>query len=363
MGPKGGRDPASLRDLLIEKTGRFEFLQAVRLFQRIWDDREPVGREADPDREVVRFRSDVSSVFPGRDVQEAVSPDADGPGQLTVCFMGVATPASWGALPRRYAEELRYQERNKNPAPRAFFDIFNHRFISLFYRVGEKTRPVLAYESGRQSAFERAFYAILGLGTAGLQGRLALDERMLVSRAGLLAMRPMPAVALEEAIRSVFRQPAAIEQFVPEHYQIEPDDQNRLGEVNTRVGEDLYLGEKITLVQSKFRVRLGPLTRDAYDGFLPGRLGFRSLMDLVRFGAGDEFDFELQLALRAEDIVPLRVGEPEDGSPQLGWTSWLITDPLEEPRDDAMFDSDNRFAAEISCAGAARALAATEASP
>jgi type VI secretion system protein ImpH len=363
MGPEGGRDPASLRELLIEKTGRFEFLQAVRLFRMIWADREPVGQEADPGREVVRFRSDVSSVFPGRDVQEAASPDADGPGKLTVCFMGVATPASWGALPRRYAEELRYQERNKNPAPRAFFDIFNHRFISLFYRAGEKTRPVLAYESGRQSAFERAFTAILGLGTAGLEGRLELDERMLVSRAGLLAMRPLPALALEEVIRSVFGQPAAIEQFVPERYQVEPDDQNRLGVVNTRLGEDLYLGDEITLVQSKFRVRLGPLTRNAYEGFLPGRHGFRSLMNLVRFGAGDEFDFELQLALRPEDVAPLRVGEPEDGSPRLGWTSWLITDPLEEPPDDAVFDSDNRFAAEISPAGDTRGLAAMEASP
>ena len=148
MAAEGGRDSASLKELLLERTGRFEFLQAVRLFQKIWSDRAPVGLDSDPREEVLRFRSDVSSVFPATDVREAVPPDGELPGRLTVSFLGVATPGTYGALPRRYAEELRYQARNKNPAPLDFFDIFNHRFISLFYRAAQKSRLVLAYESG-----------------------------------------------------------------------------------------------------------------------------------------------------------------------------------------------------------------------
>ena len=106
MGPEGRRDPASLKDLLIEKTGRFEFLQAVRLFQRIWADLEPVGREADPGREVVRFRSDVSSVFPGRDVQEGASPDASdkcGLANRRECYSKVQ-----GQLRQILEDELKY---------------------------------------------------------------------------------------------------------------------------------------------------------------------------------------------------------------------------------------------------------------
>ena len=337
MAAEGGRDSASLKELLIERTGRFEFLQAVRLFQKIWSDRAPVGLDGDPHGEVLRFHSDVSSVFPSTDVREGTQPDPEGPGHLTVSFLGVAVPGAYGALPRRYAEELRYQARNKNRAPLDFFDIFNHRFISLFYRTAAKNRLVLAYESGRHNMFERALYAVLGLGTDGLRGRLALDEQLLAGRAGLLAMRPMPASALASALRSLFQQPVVIEQFLPARYEIEVDEQNRLSRANSRLGHDLYLGAQITLVQSKFRVRLGPLTREAYHEFLPDRLAFRSLMDVVRLAVEEGMDFDLQLVMQAQGVAPLRMGEPQAGSPRLGWTSWLMTEPFEEPADDACF--------------------------
>ena len=331
------RDAASIKELLLEHTGRFEFIQAVRLFRRIWRDRAPVGFDSDPRGEVVRFHSDLSSTFSASDVRDAEPPQEDRPGKLTVSFLGVATPGLYGALPRRYAEELRYQARSKNTAPIDFLDVFNHRMVSLFYRASEKSRLALAYESG-SSAFARAFYAVLGLGTQGLRGRLEIDDRALVARAGLLSMRPISASALAGVIRSTFGAPVEIVQFVPQRYRIEPDDQNRLGLSNSRLGEDLYVGSEITLVQSKFRVRLGPLTRKAYDEFLPDRPAFRSLMEVVRLAVAEGMDFDLQLVLRAEDVTPLRLGGPDESATRLGWTSWLTTRPFTAPADDARFD-------------------------
>ena len=339
MDSESGRDSASLRELLLERTGRFEFVQAVRLFRAIWPEREPVGYDSDPRAEVLRFHSSVSNVFAASEVADAKAPDAKGPGELTVNFLGVATPGIYGTLPRRYAEELRYQARNKNRAPLDFFDIFNHRLVSLFYRALEKSRLVLSYEGRSGSAFERALYSVLGLGTPGLRGRMPLDDRMLVARAGLLSMRPMPAIGLAGVIRSLFAQPVEIEQFIPQRYEIEVDDQNRLGMANSRLGEDLYVGSEITLVQSKFRVRLGPLGREAYERFLPDQPAFRTLMEVVRLAVGDAMDFELQLVLRAEDVTPLRLHAV--GGSRLGWTSWLLTAPFEEPADDARFDPES----------------------
>lgn len=350
MDSESGRDSASLKELLLERTGRFEFVQAVRLFRAIWPEREPVGYDSDPRAETVRFHSSVSNVFAASEVMAAEAPAAGDPGKLTVTFMGVATPGIYGTLPRRYAEELRYQARNKNRAPLEFIDIFNHRLVSLFYRALEKSRLVLSYEGRSGSAFERALYSVLGLGTPGLRGRMPLDDRMLVARAGLLSMRPMPAIGLASVIRSMFAQPVEIEQFVPQSYEIEVDDQNRLGTANSRLGEDLYVGSKITLLQSKFRVRLGPLGREAYESFLPDQPAFRTLMEVVRLAVGDVMDFELQLVLRAEDVAPLQLSAV--GGSRLGWTSWLLTERFEEPADDARFD---RKSAPIERGPAARA--------
>ena len=93
---------------------------------------------------------------------------------MTVSFFGVATPASYGSLPTRYAELILERPRSKNRALRDFLDLFNHRLVSLFYRAWEKHRfPVRVRAVGPAPAlFERALFALMGLGTDGLRGRL-----------------------------------------------------------------------------------------------------------------------------------------------------------------------------------------------
>jgi type VI secretion system protein ImpH len=323
---------------MMEETGRFEFLQAVRLMKKIWPDREPVGGDHDPRDEVVRFITDISPVFARADIQDAVESEDGRPAKIQVNFMGVATPSSFGSLPRRYAEEIRKLSRGKNSALRDFLDLFNHRMISLFYRAREKNIPTLAYDRGGDNAFENTLLGLLGIGTPGLTGQLAVDDRMIMGRAGLLAMKPIGVSARAGVIRSVFGQPVEIEQFCPANYPIEDDDRNRLGFVNTVLGEDLYLGAEVTLVQSKIRIRLGPMSREAYDEFLPHSLGFQRLADLAHFAVGEELDVEIQLSLRAADIPTIQLGNTDSGACRLGWSSWIGTEEHSDPAEDAMID-------------------------
>ena len=338
MASEGRREAASLKRLLMEQPGRFEFLQAVRLMKKIWPDREPVGGDSDPRNEVVRFSADVSPVFSISDIQDFVERDDGRPVEVQVNFMGIATPGSFGALPRRYAEEIRKLVRDKNPALKDFLDVFNHRMISLFYRAREKNLPTLAYDRGGENAFEHTLWGLLGIGTPGLTGQLALDDEMIMGRAGLLARRPIGVSALAGLIRSIFRQPVEIEQFFPAHYPIEPDDRNRLGTSNTCLGEDLYLGEDVTLIQSRIRIRLGPMSRRDYEEFLPHHEGFQRLADLVHFALGEELDFDVQLSLRADDVPATQLGEPSADSCRLGWSSWLGTEERGTPALDATID-------------------------
>ena len=360
MAAESGREAASLKQLLLEKTGRFDFLQAVRLLRKIWPDRVPVGGDSDPRDEIVRFRSDTSSVFPISDVSDAHASEDGRPADLLVHFMGAATLASWGALPRRYCEEVhRLATREKNPVLRDFIDIFNHRMVSLFFRAREKNKPVLAIERGRDNAFEHTVFGVLGLGTPGLADRMHLDDRMTVGRAGLLAMRPISASALESVLRSIFHVPVSIEQFLPTTYEIEVDDRNALGRSNSGLGMDLYIGGEITLVQSKFRVRMGPLEREAYEEFLPHNRGFRRLSELVHFAIGEELDYEVQLSLAAPDVPALRIGEPVHGSPRLGWSTWIGSEERSEPAEDALIDPQYDSFFSIPSSGASRPEHAT----
>jgi len=198
MASQSGRDAPSLKDELLAHPERFEFEQAVRLLARLLPQRAPVGGDADPHDEVVRFRSDLSAQFARADLRSIELGGQDQPAQLEVCFMGVATPASFGSLPRRFSEEVRSLVREKNTALRDFLDLFNHRLISLFARARQRSRPTVLFERGPDNPLERALAAVLGIGTRGLAGQLAVPDRALFARAGLLAMRPVPPLALRE---------------------------------------------------------------------------------------------------------------------------------------------------------------------
>jgi len=266
------------------------------------------------------------------------APEDDSPVRMLVNFMGVATPSSFGSLPRRFAEEIRLLVRDRQPALRDFLDLFNHRLISLFLRARERHHPLVDFERGAQGTFARVLAAVLGIATTGLAKRLALDDHSLFSRAGLLSLRPMPAVALESLVSSVFGVPAAIEPFRPAVHAIEPDDRNRLGRANARLGQDLFLGEEIVLVESRFRVRVGPLDLATYESLLPDQRGHRKLADLVRFATRGELDFDLQMVLSQEEIPVVRLGAGDAARGRLGWSSWLARErPADAPRDDAVF--------------------------
>jgi type VI secretion system protein ImpH len=337
MAPESRRNTASLKEELFERPTAFEFFQAVRLLHKLRPDRAGVGRDADPAREAVRFRSDTSFVFPEGDIREITAGEPGLPDEMVVKLIGIASPGSFGSLPTPYVEEVRRQERTlKNPAMREFFDLFNHRLVALFYRAWERSRLPVLHDLGAHNAFESALFATLGLLGPAFDARMPLDQASLLSRAGLLAMAPAPASAIESAVTSLFGVPAHIEQFMPSWYAIDESDRTRLGAANARLGVDLNVGESVLLVQSRFRIAIGPLDRKRFHELLPDGSDFAALSSVVRLAAGVELDFDVQIVLAAAEVPETRLGGGL-GASQLGWTSWLRTQEFEEDARAAIF--------------------------
>jgi type VI secretion system protein ImpH len=336
MATESRRTLPAVGERLYEHPAAFEFFQAVRLLRRIRGGRGGVG-ELDPGDEIVRFRSAVSLAFPRADITELHrAGDGEPAARMTVGFMGMATPGSFGALPLCYTRETLEQEDQKNPALRDFFDLFNHRALSLFYRAWEKHCLPVQHESGDAPFFERALFGLAGLGTPGLRDRCAFDDHALLSRGGLLGMSPIPATALRGVLESYFQVPVEIEQFVPTWYEIDEGEQNRLGQRGSRLGEDLFLGGRVRLVQFKFGVRLGPLDWDGYQEFFPVAQGFRALVDMVRLASTPDLDFEVRPVLRAEDVPPLKLEREPKRACRLGWSTWLASEAPARDANDAV---------------------------
>jgi type VI secretion system protein ImpH len=341
MAPPSGRSAGSLRDRLEAEAFRFEFLQAVRLLRELAPERGAVGYDDDPKRESVRFRADVRFAFPAADVVSVEPPgDPGGPPRLTVSFLGVATPACFGSLPTPYAQEILEQARDKSTVLRDFLDAFNHRLISLYYRAFEKYSLPVSYETGDHDYFERALRGVLGLAAPALHERLRLSDRALFSRAGLLAMAPVPAPVLEQLVESYFEVAAHVEQFLGAWYPLDPADETRLGRANSSLGVDVNVGANVRLVQYRFRLQLGPLRFAEYEELLPSGRAFESLFDLVRLATGSEQTFEVQLVLAAEEVPPLELAASPARPCRLGWSSWLTQPGRTQDADDARFASE-----------------------
>ena len=83
----------------------FDFFQAVRLLEKFYPARAPIGRDADPADEIARFRAHVSMAFPPSQIVALEPPDDDRPNPLlTVTFFGLYGPS--GVLPSRSVPTL-----------------------------------------------------------------------------------------------------------------------------------------------------------------------------------------------------------------------------------------------------------------
>jgi type VI secretion system protein ImpH len=342
MAAQNGRADPALERVLFEGGYRFDFFQAVRVFERLYPHRQPVGRDANPTQEVARFRSHLSLSFPPSAIHDIERlQDGNGPAQMTVAFMGLA--GLQGVLPRHYTELLLERARHKDQTLRDFLDLFNHRLISLFYRAWEKYRFPIAYEQALAKqegydSFSLRLFDLIGLGTKGLREMLEVEDEALLFYAGLLAQHPHSASALEGLLQDYFGIPVHVAQFVGQWLTLSEANRSRLGvrEGNNALGVSAVAGRRVWDQQGKFRLRLGPLTYDEFCRFLPSGEAFERLVGLTRFYAGQEWDFDVQLILKAAEVPACRLGETGEQAPRLGWSAWLKSKAFCHDAEDAI---------------------------
>jgi type VI secretion system protein ImpH len=349
---------------LLSEPYRFDFFQAVRLLESAarHDPRrraEPVGHDQAPEQEVVRFRTLPALSFPAAAVHQIRSRDEAAPADMSVTFLGLMGPL--GALPPHYTSLLVRRLRHRDLALREFFDLFNHRAVSLFYRAWEKYRLPFAYERsrswhGRETAPQQAdgrsegedlvtrcLYCLVGLGTGGLRDRHAVDDEALVFYGGHFAHFPRSAVSLEAMLGDYFEMPVRVRQAQGQWLVLEEADRSLLPSPDhalgrcCQLGVNLIAGDRVWDVQSKFRVRIGPLTYAQFRGFMPDGDGLQALGQMTRAYVGPELDFDVQVVLRRAEVPGCRLEATAAHAPRLGWNTWVHGDAWERDVEDAVF--------------------------
>jgi len=322
-----------LNQHLLDEPYKFDFFQAVRLLEKMYPERRPVGREASVIGEIIRFRSRLALDFPASEIHEIKETTDERTDEqrleMYINFMGMIGPS--GVMPSHYTELAVERRRYQDVTMWSFMDIFTHRAVSLFFRAWEKYRFPVGYERG-QDDFTAFLFDFIGLGTSGLRGRMALPDESMLPYSGLIAQKPHSAIALGNILSDYFGVKAKIEQFFGQWLELDAESITTLGQANSLLGTSAIIGTRIWEQQSKFRVRLGAMSFREFQDFLPNGTAHKTLKSIIRFIVGLEFDFDVQLVLLAKQVPGTILTTRAKRRPMLGWTSFLKTKPF--VRDD-----------------------------
>jgi type VI secretion system protein ImpH len=329
-----------LRAMLEQDPYSVQFFQAVRLLERLYPDRNPVGLFVAPSSEVVRFSSLPTLSFPASEIASLAMADESKPARMRVNFMGLS--AAVGALPDPYTEFLLERVKAKDPAPGEFFDLFNHRVISLFYRGWQKYRFFIAYErtGASDDGISRILLNLIGLGTRGLARRMEVQDEACLYYASLIGQRRPTAQGLKQLLEDYFDIPVQVNQFTGTWNRLPPANQTFLhdrGAFCEQLGMGTIVGDEIWDQHGTITLRLGPMKFATYLEFLPGGRAFIELRAWLHFYASREFDFVIQPVLERDEAPPMQLGEQGETASRLGLVSWVKNRPLHRDPDEASY--------------------------
>jgi type VI secretion system protein ImpH len=309
----------------------FDFYQAVRLMEKLRPESTPVGENVNPAAEVARFKSKVTMSFPASDIERIRASKNGEPPEIMVNFMGIA--GAFGPLPNPYVELLIERESRGDTTFRDFLDIFNHRLLSLMYRIRKMSRLGMEIKSPDEIPFASHLLSLMGLGMKSLQGRMKVQDRAFLYYSGLITQKPHSMIGLERMLSHYFGVIVKSRQFRGRWHALEHDQWTVIGisGQNQVLGESVLLGSRVWDQQTKFQLVIGPVKFKVFEEFLPTGSRFRPLVEMTRFYAGRGLDFEINLIMKALDVPPARLSV--SSGPRLGWTSWIKTKEFTE--DDA----------------------------
>jgi type VI secretion system protein ImpH len=311
-------DAVTFLAALADEPYRHDFYAALRRLECLHSEKPRWGQALRPGDEPVRLGQDPDLAFAPAPLA-SFGPGEDGtPPRLQVRLFGLFGPN--GPLPTHITEYARERLRNHGDATLSrFLDLFNHRFLALFYRAWAQAQPHVNRDRPDDDRFATYVGAFLGVSPETFRERDTLPDLAKFFHVGALVRQVRNADGLAGILAHFFRVPASIEQFVGDWMTLDERERTCLAVDGAVLGGGGVLGGRVWDRQHKFRIRLGPLTLEEYESFLPGGMPLKELVDWVRLYLCFELDWDVRLVLRRAEVPDLTL----DGARQLGWTTWL----------------------------------------
>jgi type VI secretion system protein ImpH len=305
-----------LLECLQDEPWRFGFLALLR---RIGANAaiDPVGMARRPLAEPFRLGQQPSLAFAPREIASI----GEVAGRLKVRLFGLGMFGPNGPLPIHVTEWAREREEGRRDTTTVdFFDIFHHRFFTLFYRAWASAQATAGLDRADHERFSFYVASLIGQDTEEIKQR-PLPAHARLAASNHLVREARNADGLRATLEHYFGVPVAIEENVFHWIKIDPADCGRIGWPGpaATMGQGAILGRVAPDRQHRFRIVIGPLDLESYLRFTPQGEDLPRLVEWVRAFVGYELEWELELRIKPDCAPPAMMG----GTQRIGWTGWL----------------------------------------
>ena len=325
---RGPSDPVVRTDALrgiAAEPWRYDFFHAMRLLENQYPDKPRFGTARRPADEPVRLGQSADMSFAQSSLHAVAPASATSKPRIEVRFFGLFGPN--GPLPHHLTEYARQRLMHHGDATFArFADMFHHRLLLLFYRAWAQAQPTVGLDRPHDDRFGAYVGSLVGLGAPGMSGRDAAPDHAKLYFSGIFSRQARNADGLASVLSGFLRRPARVEQFAGVWLELPKSERTRIGGAKSRratpnaaLGGGAVLGQMVWDRQHNFRVHIGPLDQDVFEGLLPGGKALPAVIALVEQYIGLELGWDLKLGLKADQVKASCLGRHG----RLGWTSWL----------------------------------------
>ncbi|MGL6297033.1 MAG: type VI secretion system baseplate subunit TssG [Plesiomonas sp.] len=319
-----GADRSARSDVIrFDNASSFNFFQLVELLCRLECIDQEALSDCHPKHEKIRFTSAASLGFPASDVLN-LEQDSVGRHQLEVAFLGLQ--GSQSPLPGYYLDELAWDYAQGAPKLGLFLDFFHHRLLMLLHRSWRKYRYHVRFQHDGDDGFSRLMFALVGLSNSAVRESLPINRAKMLSYAGMLASPSRSPQVVAGLVSHCFDlDDVKVMAWQPRKVAIHTEQQNRLGNLNTVLGNDLILGASVNDCAGKFLLQINKLSFSQFLSLLPNGSLFQPLAQFVSFILRDQLAWDLCLSFGDKQACGLRLGDEQ--SSRLGWSSFLGLPP------------------------------------
>ena len=315
-----------LINALREEPWEYDFFAMARRFQDTHDG-PGFGYSVRPRQDPIRFGQYARMAIASRSIH---SVESDGERlRVKLLFSGLFGPNA--PMPYHLTEVINDRRQHHNDdSISAFADIFHHRFFSLFYRAWADSDPVLSMDKGLgsdQDVFARFIGSLGGTFLTESDEFQDLGQRYYMGHIGPSSARPE---GLEKVLFDHTGAKIEVQEFIGTWLDIDQEDCLSLG--NSQLGDGKIVGGSVYSPASAFEIKIGPLSAEEYETFLPAGENAKLVREIVTATIGLELQWRVRLLRDPKTVSNMALGQ--SGVGRLGYDTWMGVSDDNTPIDD-----------------------------